>query len=154
MAIAFNLNGQDVSVDVDAATPLLWVVRDHLGLTGSKFGCGILQCGACTMHVDGAAVRTCALPVSQVEGKTIATIESLAGEDGTLSPLQEAWVKHNVPQCGYCQAGQLMAASALLNANGDPSDDEIEEAVSNLCRCGTYPRIKAAIKAVAADLQG
>ena len=154
MAIAFNLNGQDISVDVDETTPLLWVVRDYLGLTGSKFGCGIMQCGACTMHVDGAAVRTCALPVSQVEGKTIATIESLAEPDGTLSPLQEAWVKHNVPQCGYCQAGQLMAASALLSSNGDPSDEEIEAAVSNLCRCGTYPRIKAAIKAVAADLQG
>ena len=154
MAIAFNLNGQDISIDVDETTPLLWVVRDHLGLTGSKFGCGIMQCGACTMHVDGAAVRTCALPVKQVEGKTIATIESLAEPDGTLSPLQEAWVKHNVPQCGYCQAGQLMAASALLSSNGDPSDEEIEAAVSNLCRCGTYPRIKAAIKAVAADLQG
>jgi len=154
MAIAFTLNGQDMSVDVDETTPLLWVVRDHLGLTGTKFGCGIMQCGACTMHIDGAAVRTCALPVSQVEGKTVATIESLAEPDGTLSPLQAAWVKHNVPQCGYCQAGMLMAASALLATNNNPTDEEISTAVSNVCRCGTYHRVKAAIKEVAAEMRG
>lgn len=154
MATSFTLNGQDISVDVDETTPLLWVVRDHLGMTGTKFGCGIMQCGACTMHIDGAAVRTCALPISQVAGKNIATIESLADPDGTLSPLQDAWVRHNVPQCGYCQAGMLMAASALLNTNNDPTDEEIETAVSNICRCGTYHRVREAIKDVAAEMRG
>jgi isoquinoline 1-oxidoreductase alpha subunit len=152
MSITVTINGEPRTVDADPDTPLLWVVRDHLGMTGTKFGCGIMQCGACTMHVDGVATRTCMLPVSSVGDKAVTTIEGL-GRDG-LHPLQEAWIKHNVPQCGYCQSGMLMAASALLETNPDPTDDEIAKAVSNLCRCGTYHRVKAAIKEVAAAQKG
>jgi isoquinoline 1-oxidoreductase alpha subunit len=152
MSITITINGETRTVDADPDTPLLWVVRDHLGMTGTKFGCGTMQCGACTMHIDGVATRTCMYPVSSVGDKEVTTIEGL-GKDG-LHPLQEAWIKHNVPQCGYCQAGMLMAASALLEKNPDPSDEEIAQQVSNLCRCGTYHRVKAAIKEVAGGMKG
>ena len=147
----FNLtvNGEQHQVDVVADTPMLWVLRDHLNLVGTKFGCGIAQCGACTIHIDGNAVRSCALPVSSVGDKAVTTIEGLS-PDGS-HPLQEAWLEHDVPQCGYCQAGQIMNAAALLQQNGNPSDEEIEQAMQgNLCRCGTYLRILAAIKTAAA----
>ena len=140
-----NVNGTNMQVDVAEDTPVLWVLRDHLDLVGTKYGCGIAQCGACTVHVDGQAVRSCSLPVSSVGDKAITTIEGLS-DDGT-HPLQEAWIEHDVPQCGYCQAGQIMNAAALLARNPSPSDEEIEQAMAgNICRCGTYLRIRAAIK--------
>ncbi len=144
---AFNLtiNGEDRQVDVDPQTPLLWVLRDHLKLVGTKYGCGIAQCGACTVHLNGTAVRSCQLPVSSAAGNEITTIEGLS-ENGD-HPVQQAWLEVDVPQCGYCQAGQIMTASALLKRNPSPSDEEIENAMNgNICRCGTYTRIKAAIK--------
>lgn len=141
---SFSLNGREVAVHDDPSTPLLWVVRDTLGLTGTKFGCGVAQCGACTVHIDGELVRSCVLPLSEAEGRSITTIEGLS-EDGS-HPVQRAWVELDVPQCGYCQAGQIMSAAALLKQNPNPSDEEIDEAMSgNLCRCGTYVRIRAAI---------
>ncbi|MCG8468326.1 MAG: (2Fe-2S)-binding protein [Gemmatimonadetes bacterium] len=143
--ISLNVNGRTHEVDVDPSTPLLWVLRDHLGLTGTKFGCGIAQCGACTVHVDGVARRTCRLAVRGVEGAEITTIEGLS-EDG-LTPLQEAWLDQDVVQCGYCQSGQIMAASALLASNPEPSDEEIDQAMRrNICRCGAYNRIRLAIR--------
>jgi isoquinoline 1-oxidoreductase subunit alpha len=148
----FNLsvNGKKQQVDVDPATPILWVLRDHLNLVGTKFGCGIAQCGACTIHLDGTAIRSCQMPVSAVADKAITTIEGLS-ENGD-HPVQKAWLEHDVPQCGYCQAGQIMTASALLASNPQPSDDEIEAAMNgNICRCGTYLRIKAAVKTAAAN---
>lgn len=149
-AITLNINGADQTVDVDDSTPLLWALRNDLGMTGTKFGCGLSQCGACTVHIDGEAARACITPVSVASGKRITTIEGLAATDGTLSSLQQAWIDVQAPQCGYCQSGQLMAASALLAANPNPSDDEIVEAMSgNLCRCGTYNRIFDAIKLAA-----
>ncbi|PIQ40328.1 MAG: (2Fe-2S)-binding protein, partial [Thalassolituus sp. CG17_big_fil_post_rev_8_21_14_2_50_53_8] len=133
--------------------PLLWVIRDELGLKGTKFGCGAGLCGACTVQLNGTAIRSCITPVSSIEGQEILTIESLAKDEQTLHPLQENWIKFNVPQCGYCQSGQLMAASALLKQNPEPSDADIDNAMSgNICRCGTYPRIKSAIKQTANDL--
>lgn len=136
--IRFQLNNNPVDVDVDPDTPLLWVVRDHFKLKGSKFGCGMGLCGACTMHMNGAAVRTCTLPVAAVQGASITTIEGLGTPD-KLHPLQQAWVEHSVPQCGYCQSGQLMSASALLATNPNPSDADIDTAMNgNICRCGTY----------------
>lgn len=150
MAI-FNLtiNGKKYQVDVDPTTPILWVLRDHLNLVGTKYGCGIAQCGACTIHLEGVAMRSCMLPVSLVGNQSITTIEGLS-EDGS-HPVQKAWLEHDVAQCGYCQAGQIMNAAALLKANPTPSDAEIEAAMSgNICRCGTYTRIKAAIKTAAA----
>jgi isoquinoline 1-oxidoreductase alpha subunit len=147
MNYTIKINGEAQEVDVDADTPLLWVIRDHLGMTGTKFGCGIMQCGACTVHIDGQATRSCMLPIESLEGKEVTTIEGLS-ENGD-HPLQKAWVENNVPQCGYCQAGMLMAASSLLDQNPNPSDEEIETAVSNICRCGTYHRVKATIKQVA-----
>ena len=145
--IRFQLNNNPVDVDVDSDTPLLWVVRDHFKLKGSKFGCGMGLCGACTMHMNGAAVRTCTLPVAAVQGASITTIEGLGTPD-KLHPLQQAWVEHSVPQCGYCQSGQLMSASALLATNPNPSDADIDTAMNgNICRCGTYGKIKLAIKA-------
>lgn len=145
--IRFQLNNIPVDVDVDPDTPLLWVVRDHFKLKGSKFGCGMGLCGACTMHMNGAAVRTCTLPVAAVQGASITTIEGLGTPD-KLHPLQQAWVEHSVPQCGYCQSGQLMSASALLATNPNPSDADIDTAMNgNICRCGTYGKIKLAIKA-------
>lgn len=145
--ITFSVNGQVRSVDVDPTTPLLWVLRDTLGLTGTKFGCGIALCGACTVHVDGQATRTCVLPVSAAQGKQITTIEGLssAGEH----PVQQAWIAHDVPQCGYCQTGMIMAAAALLKAKPQPTDADIDAAMTNICRCGTYARIRQAIHTAA-----
>ena len=146
----FNLkiNGKDMEVDVDPQTPMLWVLRDHLDLTGTKYGCGIAQCGACTIHLNGTATRSCMLPVSVVGDNEITTIEGLAKEAD--HPVQQAWLEHDVPQCGYCQAGQIMSAASLLKSNPSPSDEQIEAAMSgNICRCGTYVRIKEAIKTAA-----
>lgn len=146
-----NINGKKQQVDADADTPMLWVLRDHVDLVGTKFGCGVAQCGACTVHLDGNAVRSCSLPVSSVGDKEITTIEGLS-EDGTHA-LQQAWIEHDVPQCGYCQAGQIMNAAALLKRNPNPTDEEIDAAMNgNICRCGTYIRIKAAIKTAAANM--
>ena len=143
-----NVNGKDHSVDVDEDTPILWVLRDTLNLVGTKYGCGIAQCGACTIHIDGAAARSCSLPISTATGKKITTIEGLS-DDGT-HPVQQAWIEHDVPQCGYCQAGQIMTAAALLSKNASPSEEEIEDTMhGNLCRCGTYNRIKAAVRTAA-----
>lgn len=149
-SINLNINGKTTAVDVDPKTPVLWVLRDHLDLVGTKFGCGMAQCGACTIHVDGNATRSCVLPVSQVENKEIITIEGLS-ENGN-HPVQKAWLEHDVAQCGYCQTGQIMNAVAFLKQNPDPTDDEIESAMQgNICRCGTYLRIKAAIKSAVAN---
>ena len=147
MTISFKVNGKKESVEADSDTPLLWVLRDFLDLTGTKFGCGKGVCGACTVHLDGAAIRSCQVPLSAIEGKNVSTIESL----GELAPkLLESWVENNVPQCGYCQAGQLMSAAALLSVNAAPKDEDIDQAMSgNICRCGCYPRIKKAIKEAA-----
>lgn len=146
-----NINGKSLKVDVDPNTPMLWVLRDHLDMVGTKFGCGIAQCGACTIHLDGNAVRSCQLPVSAVEDAKITTIEGLS-ENGD-HPVQQAWMEHDVPQCGYCQAGQIMTAAALLQQNPSPSDEEIENAMNgNICRCGTYLRIKAAVKTASQKL--
>jgi isoquinoline 1-oxidoreductase subunit alpha len=143
--INLNINGGNQIVDVDPNTPVLWVLRDHLNLVGTKYGCGIAQCGACTIHLDGNAVRSCILPVSQVENKKITTIEGIS--ENADHPVQKAWLEHDVPQCGYCQAGQIMTAVALLNKTPNPSDEEIESAMhGNLCRCGTYLRIRAAVR--------
>ena len=143
-----NINGEKKQVDVTDDTPLLWVLRDHLDLPGTKFGCGIAQCGACTVHVDGSAIRACSYPVAAVGDSEITTIEGLS-ENGD-HPVQQAWLEHDVPQCGYCQAGQIMSAAALLNSKPDPSDEEINSAMNgNICRCGTYLRIKRAIKTAA-----
>lgn len=149
MAI-FNLkiNGEKHQVDVDPDTPTLWVLRDHVKLVGTKYGCGIGQCGACTVHIDGQAMRSCSLPISTVADKSITTIEGLSKKGD--HPLQKAWIEHDVPQCGYCQAGQIMNAASLLNNNPNPSDEDIDIAMNgNICRCGTYVRIKAAIKTAA-----
>ena len=151
--ITFSLNGDSVSFKGDPNTPLLWVIRDDFKLKGSKFGCGAGLCGACTMHLDGAAIKTCVLPVAAAANKKVTTIEGL-GNPEALHPLQAAWVKHNVPQCGYCQSGQIMAAAALIASKPDASSDDIDQAMSgNICRCGCYPRIKAAIASVADNSQ-
>ncbi|HEY8206971.1 MAG TPA: (2Fe-2S)-binding protein [Myxococcaceae bacterium] len=145
MSTTFTLNGVRKTVDVPEEMPLLWVLRDVLAMTGTKFGCGMAQCGACTVHLDGNAVRTCILPISEVAGKSVTTIEGL-GTPEKMHPVQAAWVAENVPQCGYCQSGQIMSAAALLAHNPHPSDDDINTAMSgNLCRCGTYSRIRKAI---------
>lgn len=149
--VEFTLNGKQVRADVVPDTPLLWVVRDEFGLKGTKFGCGIAMCGACTLHIDGAAVRSCSAPVSMAMGKQVTTIEGLNGEH----PLQEAWLEHQVPQCGYCQSGQIMQAATLLERKANPTDEDILAHMSaNLCRCMTYPRIKEAIKTAAQIKQG
>lgn len=143
-----KINGKNQEIDVDPATPMLWVLRDQLGLVGTKYGCGIAACGACTIHVDGTAMRSCQMPISKVKDQAITTIEGLS-ENGTHR-VQKAWLEHDVPQCGYCQAGQIMSAASLLNDTSNPSDEEIDSAMSgNICRCGTYTRIKAAIKTAA-----
>jgi isoquinoline 1-oxidoreductase alpha subunit len=148
MSTTFWVNGERQTVDVDPAKPLLWVLREQLALTGTKFGCGIAQCGACTVHIDGVAMRSCVTPVSDVDGRQVTTIEGLRSESGELHPLQQAWIDHQVPQCGYCQSGQLMSATALLADNPNPSDADIDAAMSgNICRCGMYGRIRQAIKA-------
>ncbi len=150
------INGQEQMVkDVDPSTPLLWILRDNVGLVGTKFGCGGGFCGACTVHLNGNPIRSCSVPVRAAAGKSITTIEGLASSDGTLHPLQEAWIEHDVPQCGYCQAGQIMSAAALLNKNSRPSESDINAALTgNLCRCGTYNRIRKAIHTAAGKLKG
>ena len=146
-----KINGKVHQIDVAPDTPMLWVLRDHANLVGTKYGCGIAQCGACTIHVNGVATRSCILPVSSVSDKEITTIEGLS-EDGS-HPLQEAWIEHDVPQCGYCQAGQIMSAASLLKDNPSPSDEDIDAAMNgNICRCGTYLRIKKAIKTAAGNM--
>jgi isoquinoline 1-oxidoreductase alpha subunit len=144
----FSVNGKSTEVDLDPNTPLLWVLRDELGMTGTKYGCGIAQCGACTVHIDGQAVRSCSMPLSAVAGKKITTIEGLA-KDGVLHKVQKAWLDHEVPQCGYCQAGMIMAAAALLRAKPKPTDADINAAITNICRCGTFQEVRAAIHAAA-----
>lgn len=143
-AIKLKVNDEARELDIDPATPLLWALRDNLGLTGTKYGCGIAQCGACTVHMDGAAVRSCQISAQFADGKNITTIEGLSNSNGEV--LQKLWVELNVPQCGYCQAGMLMAAAAMLEKISQPSDEDINNHMSNICRCGTYPRVKAAIK--------
>ena len=152
MSVKFNLNGKPVTASAEPDTPLVWVIRDELGLTGTKYGCGMALCGACTVHLEGQPIRACQTPVSAVAGKRVATVESLSKNNS--HPLQQAWIKHDVPQCGYCQSGQLMSAAALLAKNKNPSDADIDAAMSgNLCRCGTYPRVRAAIKDAAIMLR-
>ncbi len=147
------VNGQEAEVDVSSDMPLLWVLRDELNITGPKYGCGIAQCGACTVHVDGVAIRSCQLPIGDLKGEVI-TIEGL-GTPSSLHVVQEAWIEHQVAQCGYCQSGQIMQAASLLDKNSNPTDEDIDLAMSgNLCRCGTYPRIKAAIKKASKQLNG
>jgi aerobic-type carbon monoxide dehydrogenase small subunit (CoxS/CutS family) len=142
--IGFSVNGKRVNLDVDPSTPLLWVIREQLSLTGTKYGCGMAQCGACTVHINGEAVRSCVATVSRAEGKAVTTIEGLSAD--LSNPLQRAWLEEDVPQCGYCQSGQLMSAAVLLREKPKPSDEDIDEAMTgNICRCGTYPRIRKAI---------
>ncbi|MDE3137559.1 MAG: (2Fe-2S)-binding protein [Acidobacteriota bacterium] len=142
--ISFTVNGKPVSLDADASMPLLWALRDLLGLTGTKFGCGIAQCGACTVHIDGEATRSCVTPVSSIAGKKITTIEGLPPD--LANPIQQAWIEVDVPQCGYCQSGQIMSAAGLLREKSKPTDKDIDDAMTgNICRCGTYPRIRQAI---------
>ena len=144
----FVVNGKPVQVDVEPSTPLLWVLREQVGLTGTKYGCGVAQCGACTVHIDGRATRSCAMPVSAVEGKRITTIEGLA-QGGKLSKVQQAWLTHDVPQCGYCQSGMIMAVAALLREKPKPTDADIDAAITNICRCGTFQQVREAIHAAA-----
>ena len=151
--IAFTVNGRQVRVDVDDDKPLLWVLREDLNIVGPKFGCGVAACGACTVHVDGQPVRSCSRPASAVADKSVVTIEGLPKADGTLHAVQRAWIEQQVPQCGYCQPGFIMATAALLAANPRPSDRDIDEALSNLCRCGTYNAIRRAIQRAVALLQ-
>ena len=141
-----TVNGQLHTMDADPDTPLLWVLRDHIGLTGTKYGCGIAQCGACTVHMDGMAVRSCSVPISLADGKQVTTIEGLA-QNGTLHKVQKAWVDHDVPQCGYCQSGMIMAVAALLKDKPKPSDEDINREITNICRCGTYQQVREAIHA-------
>jgi isoquinoline 1-oxidoreductase alpha subunit len=143
--IKFHVNGQAVQFGEAVDTPLLWVLRDHLQLTGAKFGCGIGQCGACTVHVEGKAVRSCMLPASALEGKSVLTIEGLATSNEKLHPVQQAWLEEDVPQCGYCQAGQIMATVDFLQTHPQPSDEDINSGLTNICRCGTYVRIRKAV---------
>lgn len=150
--IIFTVNGTRHQLDIEPETPLLWVVRDELGLTGTKFGCGIAQCGCCTVHVEGEAVRSCSLPVGAVAGKSVTTIEGLSPD--SRHPVQQAWLAEDVPQCGYCQSGQIMAAAAFLKQNPQPSDADIDAGITNICRCGTYPRMRAAIHRAAALMRG
>ncbi|MGE3690292.1 MAG: (2Fe-2S)-binding protein, partial [Novosphingobium sp.] len=157
MTIDFKVNGKPVSVEAEPDTPLLWVLREELGLTGTKFGCGIAACGACSVHLDGAVARSCSVAVADAAGKSVTTIEGLKAEDGTLHAVQQAWIDIEVPQCGYCQSGQIMAAVALIREKGRPSDADVDAAMTNLCRCGTYPRIREAIRKAtgqAAQAQG
>ena len=143
-----NINGKTVDLDVDPEQPLLWAIREQAGLTGTKYGCGVAQCGACTVHIDGAAVRSCSYPVSAAVGKKITTIEGLA-QGGTLHKVQKAWLEHEVPQCGYCQSGMMMAVAALLKEKPKPTDADINAAITNICRCGTFQQVRAAIHAAA-----
>ena len=143
-----SINGQTIDIDVEPDTPLLWAIRDNIGLTGTKYGCGIAQCGACTVLIDGAAVRSCGALVNEIIGKKITTIEGLA-TNGVLTKIQQAWIDHDVPQCGYCQSGMIMAVAALLKDNPQPSDTDIDDAITNICRCGTFQQVRAAIHAAA-----
>jgi isoquinoline 1-oxidoreductase subunit alpha len=158
VAIEATVNGKAVSFAGEPDTPLLWAIREELGLTGTKFGCGIAACGACSVHIDGEVTRSCSVPVSDVAGKSITTIEGIKSADGTLHAVQTAWIDAQVPQCGYCQSGQIMAAVALIKKTGKPSAAQVDEAMTNICRCGTYPRIRQAILAAtgqaAATAQG
>ncbi len=142
-----TINGKTFTIDVEPDTPPLWAIRENVGLTGTKYGCGIAQCGACTVHVDGVAMRSCGVTVSEASGKQITTIEGLASE-GTLSRVQQAWIDHDVPQCGYCQSGMIMAVTALLKDNPKPTDQDIDDAITNICRCGTFQQVREAIHAV------
>jgi isoquinoline 1-oxidoreductase alpha subunit len=144
-----NINGKTISVDVEDDTPLLWAIRENVGLTGTKYGCGIAQCGACTVHVDGVAMRSCGMTVSEAAGKKITTIEGLAGADGALHKVQQAWIANDVPQCGYCQTGMIMAVAALLKEKAKPTDQDINDAITNICRCGTFQQVREAIHAAA-----
>ena len=151
--ITLHINGRTHELEVDAATPLLWVIREQTGLTGTKFGCGIAQCGACTVHLNGQPVRSCVTPVGAADNQQVTTIEGIGNRESGLHAVQQAWIDEQVPQCGYCQSGQIMAAVALLAANAAPGDDEIDAAMSgNICRCGTYPRIRRGIKRAASAL--
>jgi len=143
-----TINGKAVDVDVDPSTPLLWVIREQVGLTGTKYGCGVAQCGSCTVHMNGEALRSCVMPVSAAEGKNITTIEGLA-QNGVLTKVQKAWIEHDVPQCGYCQSGMIMAVSALLKDKPRPTDADIDAAITNICRCGTFQQVREAIHAAA-----
>ena len=145
---ALSVNGTIHQVDADPNTPLLWVLREHVGLTGTKYGCGIAQCGACTVHVDGVAMRSCSLPLAAVDGKKITTIEGLA-QNGVLHKVQKAWLEHDVPQCGYCQCGMIMAVAALLQDKPKPTDADIDANIANICRCGTFQQVRAAVHAAA-----
>lgn len=149
MKIDFTINGKPTSVDVDPAMPLLWVVRDELKLTATKFGCGMAMCGACTLHIDGEATRSCSVPVESIAGKNITTLEGLSESAEKLHPIQQAWIEEQVPQCGYCQSGFMMAAAKLLKENPNPSEADIANSITNICRCGTQPRIIKAIKRAA-----
>lgn len=153
MQITLNVNGEPRTAEVDEDTPLLWVLRESLGLTGTKFGCGIAACGACTVHVNGAAARSCSIPAAAVQGQAITTIEGLAPKEQP-HPVQTAWIAHQVPQCGYCQSGMIMAAAALLAKSPQPTDEQINAEVTNICRCGTYERVRKAIHSVASGSQG
>jgi isoquinoline 1-oxidoreductase subunit alpha len=144
-----NINGKTISVDVEDDTPLLWAIRENVGLTGTKYGCGIAQCGSCTVHIDGVAMRSCGVTVSEAAGKKITTIEGLANPDGALHKVQQAWIASDVPQCGYCQSGMIMAVAALLKDKPKPTDQDIDEAITNICRCGTFQQVREAIHAVA-----
>lgn len=148
MSITLTVNGHTHTLDVEPEMPLLWAVREMLGLTGTKFGCGISACGACTVHLDGRAVRSCTLPVSAADGKSVTTIEGLA-ENGVLHAVQRAWIDHQVPQCGYCQSGLIMAVAGLLAQTPAPTDDELDAAITNVCRCGTFARVRTAVHAIA-----
>jgi isoquinoline 1-oxidoreductase subunit alpha len=148
MSVSFVVNGEAHTVEADADTPLLWVLRDSLNLTGTKFGCGIATCGACTVHLNGVATRSCSVPLSAIEGATITTIEGLARKEAPHA-VQTAWIAHQVPQCGYCQSGMIMAVSALLASNAAPTDEQIDAQITNICRCGTYERIRKAIHSLA-----
>jgi isoquinoline 1-oxidoreductase subunit alpha len=146
--ISLTINGQSHNVDVEPDTPLLWAIRENVGLTGTKYGCGVAQCGSCTVHIDGVAMRSCSLPVSAAAGKRITTIEGLA-ENGVLTKVQQAWLANEVPQCGYCQSGMIMAVAALLKDKPKPTDADINDAITNICRCGTFQQVRAAIHAAA-----
>ena len=148
--VRLTINGSSIDVNVNPSTPLLWAIREQVGLTGTKYGCGIAQCGACTVHVDGKAIRSCMMPVSAAEGKQITTIEGLAA-GGVLHKVQQAWLDHDVPQCGYCQCGMIMAVAALLKDKPKPTDADIDSNITNICRCGTYQQVRAAIHAAAAS---
>lgn len=151
MTINVSINGENHEVDVEPDTPLLWVIRDALGMTGTKFGCGIMQCGACTVHVDGVATRSCMYPISELGAKEVTTIEGLS--EDVSHPLQRAWIEADVPQCGYCQSGMIMAAASLLKVTPEPTDEEIDQQITNICRCGTYTRVRQAIHDAAKSSQ-